>query len=148
MQLKDQISIARHRSGLSLKDLAGRVGVSETAVRSWEAGRTRPRRSAHSRIEEVLGVELDWVERVVRSGDAVVYQEAEEHLMRDILRLAAPKRRLIEELVSSLLSGHAEPATQTRSAPITAAAPLNNAQTYTALSGASVASSTDSSSAR
>lgn len=51
-----QIKRARQKLGLSRKDLAERLGVSEWTVRSWELGRRQPCcRFMRAELERVLG---------------------------------------------------------------------------------------------
>jgi transcriptional regulator with XRE-family HTH domain len=52
---KDERRRIREAAGLSLRDVATAVGVSHTAVASWEAGATpREHRAAYARLLEEL----------------------------------------------------------------------------------------------
>jgi phosphopantothenoylcysteine decarboxylase / phosphopantothenate---cysteine ligase len=55
MNFADRLRNARERSALSQKSLAESLGVAQTAVSSWERGRTEPSRQMTARIAEALG---------------------------------------------------------------------------------------------
>jgi transcriptional regulator with XRE-family HTH domain len=51
-----RLEAARLRAGLTRAQLARCIGVRSSTVGSWEAGRSRPRRTYRERLESVLGV--------------------------------------------------------------------------------------------
>ena len=55
MRLRD----LRKASGLTQRELALLLGVTETALRSWEAGRYEPSRRHQRAIAKRFGVEVD-----------------------------------------------------------------------------------------
>lgn len=50
---------ARYAAGLTVPDLAGRVGVSVGTVKAWEAGRRTPRAATLQRLAGTLGLAVD-----------------------------------------------------------------------------------------
>lgn len=64
MKIKDQIKTRRDQLGVSVQELARRVGVSHQAVRHWESGRSYPGKSRAAQVESALSFRLDWTEGV------------------------------------------------------------------------------------
>src|SRR5215469_18427609 len=60
-----RIRRARERKRLSQADLAGRLGVSRSAVNAWENDRAWPQNSIGA-LEEILGITLDEPEQAPR----------------------------------------------------------------------------------
>lgn len=50
------LTLARRKLGLSQRELADRLGVTEKTVRGWERGKHRPTREHRERLEEVLAL--------------------------------------------------------------------------------------------
>ena len=69
MKIKDQIRARREQLGVSIVQLAERLGVTDQAVRYWESGRSNPGKSMAQRLEEQLDFHLDWTEGARHSGD-------------------------------------------------------------------------------
>lgn len=60
--LASRIREARERAGLSMSDLAKRVGVSKQAVWGWETGSTKGPRPEHLlALRDILSVSIDWL---------------------------------------------------------------------------------------
>ena len=55
---KLNIKKRRKELGLSQMELAARVGVSLTTVRTWEYGTSQPNEENRKKLEKVLGKEL------------------------------------------------------------------------------------------
>ncbi len=53
-----RIREARLAAGLTLRDLARSIGVSETTLRNWEGSQNTPRPDLASRLQDQLGVDL------------------------------------------------------------------------------------------
>jgi len=53
------IKTVRLARGLSQKELAGKVGVDQSAVAQWESGKTAPRFSRLAKIAEVLECSIE-----------------------------------------------------------------------------------------
>ena len=69
MKIKDQIRARREQLGMSIVQLAERLGVTDQAVRYWEAGRSNPGKQVAQKLEEQLNFHLDWTEGARHSGD-------------------------------------------------------------------------------
>lgn len=76
MKVSDQITIAMQRKGLTDKQLADKLGVSQQTVRYWQGksadGRTSfPNKKMLPELERALGVTIDWTEgRAAAAGAA------------------------------------------------------------------------------
>lgn len=55
----ETIRVARTRKGLTQRELADRVGVSQEQIHRWETGRLTPRLEAATKIADALDVTLD-----------------------------------------------------------------------------------------
>lgn len=60
--LGDRLAKARHHVGLTVREMAFKLGVSKNTVSNWETGATRPRRYAIEAWARATGVDLDWLE--------------------------------------------------------------------------------------
>lgn len=69
MKIKDQIRARREQLGMSIVQLAEKLGVTDQAVRYWEAGRSNPGKNMARRLEGQLDFNLDWTEGARHSGD-------------------------------------------------------------------------------
>ena len=101
--LGDRLRTARRRSGLSVRALGRRLGVSGSAVAQWEARQgSQPAASRLAQIAEVLGVSVDWLLRGTTNeasdpwstvvSTEFAHSDCEAQLLRTF-RLAAPTTR-------------------------------------------------------
>lgn len=101
MKIKDQIRIRREALGMSMKELADRVGVTEQAVRHWEGGRSFPGKKKTSLVEQALSFTIDWSEGSPvaegRTAAAMVDQQDME-LLLVIARLPRRAKEVIGEM--------------------------------------------------
>ena len=69
MEDKTRYQIYKYRSklGLSMKELADKVGVSESTISFWESGTTSPRVAKAERLAEIFGISVP----VLAFGDDV-----------------------------------------------------------------------------
>jgi len=66
MDIGPRIKLARARAGLTLRELAERVGVSATAISKFERGEVAPRQSTLLHLAEALSVGIDYFFRDIR----------------------------------------------------------------------------------
>lgn len=99
-RIKDQILSRREALGLTRKELADRVGVTEQAVRYWEDGRSFPGKSKSRLVEQALSFTLDWTEGASapagggKSASAMIDQN-DIDLLLVLARLPAQAKGLI-----------------------------------------------------
>lgn len=102
MQIKDQIRARREQVGISLVDLAAKLGVTDQAVRHWESGRSNPGKRIAQQVEAVLDFQLDWSEGARHSGDKstvnALIDQRDIDLLLVICRLPWDAKNLIGEL--------------------------------------------------
>jgi transcriptional regulator with XRE-family HTH domain len=65
-----RLSRAREASGLTVKDLAWRLGVKIATVKAWESDRSQPSSHRLSNIAGLLKVSLSWIVHGVGIGPA------------------------------------------------------------------------------
>lgn len=61
MHIGERIAIARKRAGMTPEELAKALGITASAVRSWELGKSQPRPSKYPGIAEALGAHLGYI---------------------------------------------------------------------------------------
>lgn len=103
MKVSDQIKVRREQLGVSVNELAKRLGVSGQSVRHWEHGRSYPGKAKIAALESALSFTLDWTEgsRVAagRPGVSALIDQADIDLLLLICRLPPPAKTLISDLV-------------------------------------------------
>ena len=57
----DRLAAARDAAGLSRKELAQRVGIKSSTLRSWEDDLSEPRANRLSMVAGLLGVSISWL---------------------------------------------------------------------------------------
>ncbi len=101
MLIKDQIRARREQLGISIVDLAEKIGVTDQAVRHWESGRSNPSKRLAQKVESVLDFRLDWTEGARHSGSAstmnALLDQQDIDLLLVICRLPFDAKTLIGE---------------------------------------------------
>lgn len=107
MKIKDQIKARREQLGISVGELAKRVGVSGQSVRFWESGRSFPGKSKAPAVEAALSMTLDWTEgsraAVNRPNMSGLIDPADLDLLIQICRLPPTVKDLISRLIRAQL---------------------------------------------
>ena len=98
------ISNVRKEQGLTQKQLAERVGVSDKAVSRWETGKGLPDTSIMSDLCEALGININELLSGERL-DADTYSGKAEKLMVDLVRDAQKSRNERKSVIIGLLLG-------------------------------------------
>lgn len=108
MKVGEQIRARREQLGVSVNELAKRVGVSAQAVRYWESSRSFPGKSKAPDVESALSFSLDWTEgkRVnpAQPQMASLVDRGDVELLLTLSRLPAPFKQLMGELARMHLS--------------------------------------------
>lgn len=103
MKVKDQLKVRREQLGISVNELAKRLGVSSQAIRHWENGRSFPGKSKTSALETALSFNIDWTEGARASGSrsqaASLIDPNDVELLLKIARLPTPAKALFGSLV-------------------------------------------------
>jgi len=101
MEIKQQIRLRREQLGLTVQELADRVGVSASAVRYWESGRNDPNKTQQEALEKGLSFSLDRNEgkQVGATGVAAMVDSADMDLVRMISSLPAGAKAVISDMV-------------------------------------------------
>ena len=134
MRIKDQIQMRREALGLSMKELADRVGVTEQAVRHWESGRSFPGKSKSRLVEEALTFNLDWAEGTPQVADgktaAALVDQSDIELLMLIARLPLRAKNAVAEFARILDEARNNPPTP-KAAPSPAPSPRRSRATAT-----------------
>lgn len=108
MKVGEQIRARREQLGVSVNELAKRVGVSAQAVRYWESSRSFPGKSKAPDVESALSFSLDWTEgkriNPAQPQMASLVDRGDVELLLTLSRLPAPFKQLIGELARMHLS--------------------------------------------
>ena len=103
--LGGRLSRAREASGMSLKDLAWRLGVKKATVQIWESDRAEPGSHRLTTLAGLLQVSLSWILHGVGTGPSEpheqVFEAADSQLQR-LRMLHAETGALIARLESDL----------------------------------------------
>lgn len=103
MKVKDQLKVRREQLGISVNELAKRLGVSAQAVRHWENGRSFPGKSKTAALETALSFNIDWTEgaraAAQRPQAASLIDPNDVELLLKIARLPPPAKALFGSLV-------------------------------------------------
>lgn len=103
MKVKDQLKIRREQLGISVNELAKRLGVSGQAIRHWESGRSFPGKSKTTALETALSFSIDWTEGARTTGQKVapgsLIDPNDVELLLKIARLPPPAKALFGSLV-------------------------------------------------
>jgi transcriptional regulator with XRE-family HTH domain len=107
MLIKDQIRARREQLGISVAELAKRVGVSGQAIRHWESGRSFPGKSKAPDVETALSFTLDWTEGrkavAAQPQMAALIEQGDIELLLLLCRLPTPFKVLMAELAKAQL---------------------------------------------
>ena len=121
-----RLSRARDASGLSVKDLAWRLGIKNATVSAWEADRSLPSSHRLTQLSGLLNVSLSWMLHGIGSGPAHEQEDeancdpAAERLGAQLARLKAlhaETSRLIGQIQHDLARAEADPAATPEKAP-------------------------------
>lgn len=108
MKVGEQIRARREQLGVSVNELAKRVGVSAQAVRYWESSRSFPGKSKAPDVESALSFSLDWTEgkriNPAQPQMASLVDRGDVELLLTLSRLPAPFKQLMGELARMHLS--------------------------------------------
>jgi len=89
-----RLSRARDAAGLSVAQLARRLGVKSSTIQAWESDRSQPRANRLAMLAGVLNVSLSWMLHGVGTAPA---EENRSELARSIGGNLEKLRRLQEE---------------------------------------------------
>lgn len=105
MKVSHQIRHQRESLNLSVGEVAGRVGVSDQAVRHWESGRSYPSKAKAREIERALEFTIDWSEGERSAGggsgsSTAMINPRDLDLLLLLCRLPGDFKRSLEEVAS------------------------------------------------
>lgn len=107
MKVGQQIQMRMEQLGVSVPELARRIGVSGQAVRHWVAGRSFPGKRHAPALESALSFNLDFTEGAGRKTgrpDASALMERQDvELMLMVARLGPEMRVALRQLVEACL---------------------------------------------
>lgn len=107
MKVGQQIQVRMEQLGVSVPELARRVGVSGQAVRHWVSGRSFPGKRHAPALEHALSFTLDYTEgaakKTGRETASAMMDRHDIELMLMISRLAPPMRIALRHLVEASL---------------------------------------------
>jgi transcriptional regulator with XRE-family HTH domain len=79
----DRLAAAREKSNLSQQDLAKRLGVQSSTIKSWENDNSEPRANRLSMLAGLLNVSITWV--ISAEGSGVEAPEKSDEMSNDLL---------------------------------------------------------------
>ena len=101
-----RLSRAREAAGLSVKELAWRLGVKVATINAWECDRSQPGANRMNTLAGLLGVSLSWLLHGIGMApverDAEITAEAIAGQLERIVALHSETGQLIDRLQSDL----------------------------------------------
>lgn len=103
MLVKDQLMVRMDQLGMTVNELAKRVGVSSQSVRHWLGGRSFPGKSKCNLIEEALSFKLDFSEGESLQSITVeqTIQQTSVNTLMAISRLQAEHQLIIAKVANA-----------------------------------------------
>ena len=100
MNINDLIKEGRQKKGLTMVELAEKIGSTHSAISAWESGKSEPNVKFRYKLKEILGIEFnDTVEEpaaVYKSGGMENLSEAHKNLTSSHIGLT----EAIQEMVT------------------------------------------------
>ena len=83
----DRLAAARENSNLSQNDLAKRLGVKNSTIKSWENDNSEPRANRLSMLAGLLNVSITWLISAEGSGvEAPSKEDRSEDSLQEVLK--------------------------------------------------------------
>jgi len=83
----DRLAAARENSNLSQNDLAKRLGVKNSTIKSWENDNSEPRANRLSMLAGLLNVSITWLISAEGSGvEAPTKEDRSEDSLQEVLK--------------------------------------------------------------
>ena len=79
----DRLVAAREKANLSQQDLAKRLGVKNSTIKSWEDDNSEPRANRLSMLAGLLNVSITWL--ISAEGSGVEAPEKSDEMSNDLL---------------------------------------------------------------
>jgi transcriptional regulator with XRE-family HTH domain len=79
----DRLVAAREKANLSQQDLAKRLGVKNSTIKSWENDNSEPRANRLSMLAGLLNVSITWL--ISAKGSGVEAPEKSDEMSNDLL---------------------------------------------------------------
>ena len=100
-----RLSRARDASGMSVRDLAWRLGVRMATVNAWERDRSQPGSHRLSHLSGLLGVSLSWLLHGVGTGPALDDEEPSNDAFAEQLAKLKDLHAETGQLISRIQGG-------------------------------------------
>lgn len=108
MKVGQQIQVRMEQLGVSVNELAKRVGVSGQAVRHWVAGRSFPGKRHAPALEQALSFNIDFTEGVGkrdgRKAATEIMERQDVELMLMVSKLEPQMKLALHQLVEACLA--------------------------------------------
>lgn len=89
-----RLSRARDAAGMTVAELAGRLGVKSSTIQAWESDRSQPRANRLTMLAGVLNVSLSWLLHGIGASPA---DESRSELVQAVSANLIRLRRLHDE---------------------------------------------------
>ena len=93
----DRLAAARHKAGLSQKEMAKRLGVKVSTLRSWEDDWSEPRANKLQMVSGLLNVSLPWL--LTGEGEGISNPEDTIEMPTDIANIMTEIRDVRSQMV-------------------------------------------------
>lgn len=93
----DRLAAARHKTGLNQKELAKRLGIKVSTLRSWEDDWSEPRANKLQMVSGLLNVSLPWL--LTGEGEGISSPEDIIEMPADIANIMTEIRDVRSQMV-------------------------------------------------
>jgi len=107
-EFKDRLKQRRGEFDISAIDLANKLGKSESAIRMWESGKTKPDADTLIVLASLLDCTTDWllgISEYVNYGDWAVHKQKNDNILNELSSISSSDdRRVISDLFLCMLN--------------------------------------------
>ena len=96
----DRLVAAREKANLSQQDLAKRLGVKNSTIKSWENDNSEPRANRLSMLAGLLNVSITWL--ISAEGSGVEAPEKSDEMSNDLLDALKELTALLVNLLKNI----------------------------------------------
>ena len=102
MSFGEQLRKRREELGISRVELAGRLGISRSAVGNYETGVSAPKEEVLLRLFDALGVDPNYLYRDAYRAHGGIRSDEEQALLEGYRRLSLAGRQTVHTMVRAL----------------------------------------------
>jgi len=104
----EQLRILRKQKGLTAKELAQMVGVSEVSITQYENGKRSPRRQVLEDLADALGTSVDYLLGKEEDPAMIDMDRVDKALLKELMDVTPLEKQKIQAFIAGLKANRAE----------------------------------------